>query len=66
MMDLGTSNLDQLLSDPNREGQVGQEIPMQMPKLAAAEAKLDPTKAVRRLLDTGPAKHLPSDSSRGG
>jgi len=55
MMDPRPPGLDQLLPDPDREGEIGQVIPMRMPELAAAKAKLDPTEAVRRLLTPGQA-----------
>ena len=45
--------LDQLLPHPNRDGQIGQAIPVQMPERAPAQAELEATEAVGRFLSPG-------------
>ena len=45
---------DQLVADSAREREVGDPVAVQVPELAAADAKLDAAEPVRSQLDVGP------------
>jgi hypothetical protein len=53
----GATSRDQLVTHAAWERKVGDPVAVQMPELAAPEAKLDTAEAVRSELDLWPRRH---------